>query len=184
MLVSMNSQPDLGAHHRTHARLRTQLHRLRAVADAFAADPSTRTAHHTRGFARTMAGTARRVHRHLGIERELLFPLVSASSRDQAVTSGLACDLPDIDQMSVRAVELADQLARSPGNCDHAWRLARVIAELTDQLDRHVADAERELFPLIRGHVSADRYRPVARRLRGSLGERMRERIGHRAGPD
>jgi hypothetical protein len=70
-----------------------------------------------------------------------------------------------LDPLLGRATELAAADRAIP-------ELVSVLAELADLLERHIADEERDVFPIITERVRVEDYRVMQERFRGNLGLR------------
>ena len=111
-------------------------------------------------------GVLREVRVHTEREDAVLWPVVAASAGAHAADLGPLTE----DHAALRAV-LARAAAALPGLAaggPGAAPAATVLAELAGALDEHVAEEEREVFPVLRRCVSArDLARYEARCARG-----------------
>ena len=82
--------------------------------------------------------------RHFRAEEEILFPLMRLAVPSSA---------PMLDELLAQH----EQLRQAVPQLEAESRLAKVIFDLGDLLERHIRREERELFPLFEAHVEAAR---------------------------
>jgi hemerythrin-like domain-containing protein len=93
-------------------------------------------------------------------EDDVLWPVICASVLGSADGEPTAVELADLsdDHVELHAViERAQRALPSFARDPHAGaaEFGAVMTEMADLLDEHIAEEEREVFPVVRAHVSA-----------------------------
>jgi iron-sulfur cluster repair protein YtfE (RIC family) len=165
--------PDLTDYLVVHRAMTTDLRRLAAVADRVARGHDPIDARRAAAVRAYLSGIGAEIRSHHQIEDDHVWPfLVAVGGRADADTTsltGLTDDHEELDPLLDAAERAAGQLAADPADRASAERLAAVLADLSALLDRHVADEERVVFPVIRRYVRVADYRRLQRRFRGNL---------------
>ena len=100
---------------------------------------------------------------HHRVEDDDVWPLLEAVAGDLTALVALTEDHERLDPLLARAGDLAAADTATP-------ELAAVLHELADLLARHVADEERDVFPIITERVTVEDYARLQERFRGTLG--------------
>jgi iron-sulfur cluster repair protein YtfE (RIC family) len=165
--------PDLTDYRVVHRAMTTDLRRLTEVADRIArGEPvDARRAAALRDY---LAGVDAEIRSHHQIEDDHVWPFLEAvrghaDAADIGDLTGLTGDHDELDPVLDAAGHAARRLAAAPVDRVAAERLAAVLENLSALLERHIADEERVVFPVIRQYVRVDDYRRLQRRFRGNL---------------
>ena len=162
--------PDLTDYLVVHRAMTTDLRRLTEVADRIArGEPlDARRAAAVRDY---LAGIDAEIRSHHQIEDEHVWPflVVVRGHADATDLTGLTGDHDELDPLLDAAGHAARKLADAPADRAPAQRLAALLADFSALLDRHIADEERVVFPMIRRYVRVADYRRLQRRFRGNL---------------
>ena len=116
-------------------------------------------------FAAYVRDYADSVHHHHSVEDEILWPVIVESAGPHVDLSELSDDHAALDPMLDRLRAAADAFAARPGE-DAATALATALAELRDTLTEHIAEEERDVFPVIERHLSVRDWAQVETRIR------------------
>ncbi|MGY1727261.1 hemerythrin domain-containing protein [Geodermatophilus sp. SYSU D01062] len=145
--------------------------RLLAGVAAEAAAGAVWTAERRRAVVAFGRCVLREVRAHTAREDAVLWPVVAASAGTHAADlEPLTEDHAVLRAVLGRADAALTAFAATAAGPDAAAPLAAVLAELADALDEHVAEEEREVFPVIRRCVSVRdlaRYEGVCARASG-----------------
>jgi hemerythrin-like domain-containing protein len=158
--------PDLLGITIAHRMMRRDARRLTAAAERIAAGepcPPARAA----ALARWVGMVCDEVHHHHTVEDEALLPLLAARAGADVDLAELGDDHraldPLLDDVRAAAAALAapgaDRRAAAAG-------LGRAVARVRDELDEHIEDEERSMFPMIERHLSAAEWAAVEKRAR------------------
>ena len=93
------------------------------------------------------------IHHHHTVEDEVLWPIITASAGSFVDLSELTDDHAALDPRLARIKTLSTTFRTAPGQTTAA-PLAAALADLHQLVCEHIADEEREVFELIRRHVS------------------------------
>jgi hemerythrin-like domain-containing protein len=93
------------------------------------------------------------ITQHHEREDDVLWPVIVASAGDAVDLEPLSDDHTELHEVLDRATDALPQFARDPAT--GAPLLAPVLTELADLLDEHIAEEEKQVFPVVREHVSA-----------------------------
>jgi iron-sulfur cluster repair protein YtfE (RIC family) len=153
-------KPDLLDYRVVHRGMTTDVRRLAAVAAELVAHPDrARTA----AFRHYLAGVAAEIESHHHVEDHDVWPVLQAVAGDLTALVALTDDHDRLDPLLGRARQLAAADRATP-------ELAAVLTELADLLESHIADEERDVFPIITERVRVEDYRALQERFRGNLG--------------
>ncbi|GAA4875561.1 nitroreductase/quinone reductase family protein [Actinomycetospora straminea] len=152
--------PDLLDYRVVHRAMTRDLARLAAVADELVAAPDRRR---LRLLRRHLHGMTVEIVNHHRVEDDDVWPLLEAVAGDRTALVALTEDHERLDPLLARAGELAVSDVATP-------QLAATLHELADLLARHVADEERDVFPIIAERVRVEDYARLQERFRGTLG--------------
>ncbi|MHA3022920.1 hemerythrin domain-containing protein [Mycobacterium sp. BMJ-28] len=152
------SQPDLSGITIAHRAMITDVGRLANLLAAVAR--GAHTCAHPREVARYIRLLCESIHHHHTVEDEVLWPIVTASAGSFVDLSELADDHAALDPRLDRITSLAVAFQKAPGR-PTAAPLAAALADLHQLVCEHIADEEREVFEVIRRHVSVDDWAVV-----------------------
>src|SRR5689334_2905056 len=133
-----------------HAGIRTELHRLAALAEDVAAGrrhAGPRQLDALRAFVADVFDTIH--HHHVG-EDGHLWPLLRT-------VPGIGADLDALEAEH----DLLDPLMERIGAFTTPADLAQSARELADLMDRHLAAEEALVVPTVRAHIGPERYRAM-----------------------
>ena len=137
--------------------------RLAQVATELAAYPDPARMAALRRYLESMSGE---VASHHHVEDADVWPVLVAVGAMRPTLEELTDDHERLDPLLHRAGQLADAERAS-------LELARTLSDVADLLAQHVADEERDIFPLLAEHVSVDDYRRIQQRFRSNLSLRL-----------
>ncbi|MGY1743710.1 MULTISPECIES: hemerythrin domain-containing protein [unclassified Blastococcus] len=104
------------------------------------------------------------VHVHHSREDDVLWPVIAASAGAHVDLAPLSDDHAALQDVLDRAEPLlAAFAAQGPAA---AAPLAAVVTQVADSLDEHIAEEERDVFPVVRRYVSAGDFARVETRFR------------------
>jgi Hemerythrin HHE cation binding domain len=155
--------PDLLDYHVVHRAMTVDMHRLATAAAQLGDRPDPRRMRELRRYLTAVSGE---VISHHQVEDEHVWPVLEAVCGELTALVSLTTDHERLDPLLHRANELAARAEPSP-------ELATVLGEAADLLDCHVAGEERDVFPIITGHVRVEDYRRMQQRFRGNLRPRQ-----------
>jgi deazaflavin-dependent oxidoreductase (nitroreductase family) len=155
--------PDLLDYRVVHRAMTVDLDRLAGAAAELVHRPDTTRLTALRHYLRAVSAE---IESHHHVEDDHVWPLLEAVAAEPAALLPLTDDHHRLDPLLHRANDLAARDEASP-------ELAAVLREMADLLTGHVADEERDVFPLITEHVRVEDYRRLQQRFRGNLKPRM-----------
>jgi iron-sulfur cluster repair protein YtfE (RIC family) len=161
--------PDLLDYTVVHRAMTADVRRLAAVAEGVARGHEPFDARRAAAFRAYLAGISAEIRSHHHVEDEHVWPVLVAVAPEAAGLAELTGDHGELDPLLDTAEGVAARIAAAPDDRAQAATLATVLAELSRLLDRHIADEERVVFPMIRRHVRVADYRRLQRRFRGNL---------------
>ncbi len=112
-------------------------------------------------FARHVLGE---VHVHHSREDDVLWPVIAASAGAHVDLTPLSDDHAALQDVLDRAEVLLTAFAAQGPTA--AGPLAAVLTQVADSLDEHIEEEERDVFPVVRRHVSAGDLARVETRFR------------------
>ncbi len=148
---SLTSEPDLSGITMAHRAMIADVGRL---ADLLAA--VARGAHRCarpKEVDRYLHLLCDSIHHHHTVEDEVLWPIMTASAGSFVDLSELTGDHAALDPRLDRLKALSTAFRTAPSQMTAA-PLAVALADLHQLVREHIADEERELFAVIRRHVS------------------------------
>jgi iron-sulfur cluster repair protein YtfE (RIC family) len=152
--------PDLTDYRVVHRAMTTDMTRLASVAEELVRAPDRRR---LRLLRRYLRGVTSEIVNHHRVEDDDVWPLLEEIAGDRTALVALTEDHERLDPLLDRAGVLATADAATP-------ELAAVLREVADLLVRHVADEERDVFPIIVDRVRVEDYARLQERFRGTLG--------------
>jgi hemerythrin-like domain-containing protein len=162
--------PDLSDYTIVHRAMTTDLRRLGELVDRVAQGKERLGERRASALREYLVGIDAEIRSHHHVEDDYVWPLLVAVAAGP--TTGLADltgDHGELDPLLDTVERLAGRLADDPDDPNTAAALAAVLTDVSRLLDRHVADEERVVFPLIREYVRVADYRELQRRFRGNL---------------
>lgn len=93
------------------------------------------------------------IHHHSG-EDQIGWPIIAGSAAGQVDLTPFSADHDELDPIIDALRAAADRLAADPGDRTAVESLHRHAVRMRDLLDEHIAEEERELFPIISEYVS------------------------------
>ena len=151
--------PDLTDYRVVHRAMTVDLDRLARAAAELVDRPDPARMAALRYYLHAVSGEIESHHR---VEDDDVWPLLETVAGDRTALVGLTEDHDRLDPLLHRAGELAALDHPTP-------ELAAVLREVADLLIRHVADEERDVFPIIADRVRVEDYRRLQARFRGNL---------------
>ncbi|GAA4904584.1 hemerythrin HHE cation binding domain-containing protein [Actinomycetospora succinea] len=152
--------PDLLDYRVVHRAMTRDLTRLAEVAGELVRTPDRRRLRLLRHY---LQGVTAEIVNHHRVEDDDVWPLLEEVAGDLTALCALTEDHERLDPLLDRAGELAAAGEAGP-------ELAAVLGEVADLLVRHVADEERDVFPIIIERVTVEDYARLQERFRGTLG--------------
>lgn len=154
-------EPDLLGISLAHRAMVTDVGRVATLTSAFADGGMTCTPRRARAVARYVNLLCDSVHHHHTTEDQILWPVIEASAEGSVDLTELTEDHAALDQRLDRLRALAAGFRLNVGDKESAAPLAAGLTELHGLLHEHIADEEREIFPVIRQYVSVDDWAAV-----------------------
>ncbi|MFV8263090.1 hemerythrin domain-containing protein [Mycolicibacterium peregrinum] len=149
-------EPDLLGISLAHRAMVTDVGRVATLTSAFADGGMTCTPRRARAVARYVNLLCDSVHHHHTTEDQILWPVIEASAGGSVDLTELTEDHAALDPRLDRLRALAAGFRLNVGDKESAAPLAAGLTELHGLLHEHIADEEREIFPVIRQYVSVD----------------------------
>lgn len=163
-------EPDLTGITLVHHALRAGCRLLADATTAIAGGAPCPPARH-RAVIRFATSVLEEVHVHHSREDDVLWPVIAASAGAHVDLEPLSDDHAELQDLLDRAQAA---LARfEQGGPAQAAPLAAVLTRLADDLDEHVVEEEREVFPVLRRFVSAGDLTRAEARFRAGTGPRQ-----------
>lgn len=169
-MIAMNSseqkaqlsavEPDLSGILLAHRAMVTDIGRLAELTTAIAQRRTPCSVSRARAITRYVALMCESIHHHHTMEDDVLWPIIESSAAGLVDLTELTDDHATLDPRLDRPRTVATAFARS-GDAELARPLAAGLADLHRLLHAHIADEERELFPVIRRHVSVADWQAV-----------------------
>ncbi|MCV7204238.1 hypothetical protein B7435_12730 [Mycolicibacterium peregrinum] len=154
-------EPDLLGISLAHRAMVTDVGRVATLTSAFADGGMTCTPRRARAVARYVNLLCDSVHHHHTTEDQILWPVIEASAGGSVDLTELTEDHAALDPRLDRLRALAAGFRLNVGDKESAAPLAAGLTELHGLLHEHIADEEREIFPVIRQYVSVDDWAAV-----------------------
>jgi hemerythrin-like domain-containing protein len=154
-------EPDLLGISLAHRAMVTDVGRIATLTSAFADGRTTCTPRRARAVARYVDLLCDSIHHHHMTEDQILWPVIAASAGGSVDLTELTADHAALDPRLDRLRALAAGFRLNVGDRDSAEPLAAGLTDLHALLHEHIADEEREIFPVIRQYVSVDHWAAV-----------------------
>jgi hemerythrin-like domain-containing protein len=126
----------------------------------------------TRGvaLARWIGRVADEIHHHHEAEDDVLWPVLERCAGDRVDLAALTDDHAALDPLLAEVRAAAEEVALVPADdlpgSAPATTLARRLGTLADLLAEHIAEEERDLFPIILAHVPQPDWHGVEKAVR------------------
>lgn len=157
--------PDLSGIILTHRAMVTDTRRLAELTTAVAQRRVPCSPGRAKAAARYVELMCESIHHHHTMEDEVLWPVIEASAGDLIDLTELTEDHAALDPRLDRLREHAAAFGRS-ADPELARPLAAGLADLHRLLEAHIADEERDLFPVIRRYVSIKDWESIEKAAR------------------
>jgi iron-sulfur cluster repair protein YtfE (RIC family) len=151
--------PDLTDYRVVHRAMTVDLDRLATAAAELADRPDQARMAALRYYLRAVS---HEIESHHHVEDEHIWPFLEAVAGERTALVPLTEDHERLDPLLHRANDLAARDEAGP-------ELVAVLREITDLLIGHIADEERDLFPLIADRVRVEDYARLQKEFRGNL---------------
>jgi iron-sulfur cluster repair protein YtfE (RIC family) len=158
-----------------HRAMTVDVRRLAEVAACFALQRERPVPQRAQGLRDYLGGVSAEIHSHHQVEDDAVWPvLLAAAEADPrlaalAELTALTDDHHRLGPLLDAGAELAEAFAGHPGDVGVAADLAATLHDLSELLDRHIADEERDVFPLIAEHVRVADYAWLQQQFRRNL---------------
>lgn len=149
--AQQSTEPDLSGITMAHRAMINDVGRLAELLAAVA--DGAHTCAHPKDVTRYIHLLCESIHHHHTVEDEVLWPIVTASAGSFVDLSELTDDHAALDPRLDRITSLATAFEKAPGPTTAA-PLATALADLHQLVCEHIADEERDVFGVIRRHVS------------------------------
>lgn len=159
--------PDLSGITLTHRAMVGDTRRLADLTTAIAQRRLPCRRRRAKAVARYVELMCESIHHHHTMEDDVLWPVIAASAGDFVDLAELTEDHAALDPRLDRLRVAASAFGRS-ADAEMARPLAAGLADLHRLLAAHIADEERELFPVIRRYVSVTDWAAVEKAARRS----------------
>lgn len=167
MTTTRTETPDLLGITLAHRMMRRDLHRLTDTAERIAAGepcPDRRAA----ALIRWITTVCGEIHHHHTVEDEALMPLLAVRAGAELDLAELGSDHraldPLLDAVRAAAGRLAASGAGDPDRGRAAAALRVALARVRDELDEHIEDEERSMFPAIRRYITVEEWAKIEKR--------------------
>ena len=160
-------EPDLLGITLNHRAMIADVGRVAALTAAIAAGRKLCAPGRARELARYIELLCDSIHHHHTVEDDVLWPVIEASAGGYVDLTELTEDHAALDPRLDRVRALAGSFRLSGGHQMPAGPLQAALDELHVMLREHIADEERDLFPVIRRQVSATDWAAVEKAARG-----------------
>lgn len=151
--------PDLIDYRIVHRAMTVDLDRLATAAAELVDRPDPARMSALRYYLGAVSGE---IESHHHVEDDHVWPLLVAVAGERAALVPLTDDHERLDPLLHRAGGLAALTRATP-------ELVAVLREITDLLVRHIADEERDVFPIITEFVRVADYERLQKRFRDNL---------------
>lgn len=155
-----------------HRTMRTDLHRLTALVERLADLRAAIGTKRAKALDAWIRGLCAEIHHHHLAEDEIAWPVIERHAGAAADLTGLSEDHAALGPLLADVREASTALVRGPSAelPAQAGALAGRLARLRDTLDEHIADEEREIFPIIERYVPAAEWDAVTRGVQRRAG--------------
>ena len=157
--------PDLSGITLTHRAMVTDTRRLAELTAAIAQRRLPCGPKRAKAVARYVELMCESIHHHHTMEDDVLWPVIEASAGDFIDLTELTEDHAALDPRLDRLRVHAAAFGRS-ADPEMARPLAAGLADLHRLLEAHIADEERDLFPVIRRYVSLKDWESIEKAAR------------------
>ncbi|MBC8093482.1 MAG: nitroreductase family deazaflavin-dependent oxidoreductase [Pseudonocardia sp.] len=155
--------PDLTDYRVVHRAMTVDLDRLAVAAAELVDRHDARRLTALRYYLRCVS---HEIESHHHVEDEHVWPFLVGIAGEHTALVRLSDDHDRLDPLMHRAGELAGMDRATP-------ELAAVLREIHALLVRHIADEERDVFPIIEQNVRVADYQELQKRFRANLNPRL-----------
>ena len=155
--------PDLTDYRVVHRAMTVDLRRLADAAAELVERPDAARLALLRRYLDAVSGE---IESHHHVEDEHVWPVLEAVAGERTALVPLTEDHERLDPLLHRAAELAARDRATPD-------LVAVLREIADLLTRHIADEERDVFPIIADCLRVEDYKALQKRFRDNLRPRL-----------
>ena len=155
--------PDLTDYRVVHRAMTADLRRLADAAAELVERPDAERLALLRRYLDAVSGE---IESHHHVEDEHVWPVLESLAGERTALVPLTEDHDRLDPLLARAAELAGRDRATP-------ELVAVLREIADLLVRHIADEERDIFPIITDCVRVEDYKALQKRFRDNLRPRL-----------
>jgi hypothetical protein len=163
---------DLTAYRLVHRAMLTDVAALADLADRVAGGSSVLGPERAAALARYAGRLCAEIGALLAAECDEVWPVVAASAGSAMDLADLRDDHRAIGPALTRCRSAADAIGVVPDDPETACALATAATDLLGLLQEHVAEEERELFPVVRRFVSTADFGAAVCRVRRDAGAR------------
>jgi hemerythrin-like domain-containing protein len=160
--------PDLCTYVLVHRAIRQDLSRLTQLVDGVADGSHSLGRADGRRLAAYVRDLFACIDSHLDVEDEIVWPVVVAAAGSAVDVGPFADDHHALDPLIAAAQSAVNAWLPHPDDLTLARAAATVLHELSDLLDEHITEEEREVFPIVAQYVRADDYDRCEQRIRDS----------------
>lgn len=155
--------PDLTDYRVVHRAMTVDLRRLADAAAELVERPDAERLALLRRYLDAVSGE---IESHHHVEDEHVWPVLESLAGERTALVPLTEDHDRLDPLLARVAELAGQDRATP-------ELVAVLREIADLLVRHIADEERDIFPIISDCLRVEDYQALQKRFRDNLRPRL-----------
>lgn len=140
-----------------HRIMRREARLMAGLAAAWADGSDPLTGRRRRVFGAWIEGLCRDIHHHHATEDDVLWPVLERYAGAEVDLAPLSDDHAALDPV-LDDIRAAFTVAAADGRVEP---LTERLTHLADLLDEHIAEEERDLFPVIRRYVPASEWAVV-----------------------
>ncbi|GAA1871265.1 hypothetical protein GCM10009836_60030 [Pseudonocardia ailaonensis] len=163
-MTASTATPNLLGMRFAHRMMLRDLHRLTEVAQKIAGGDAC-DARRAAAIATWVRHLCHEIHHHHTVEDELTWPLIERSAGSEVDLAVLSEDHAALDPLLDEIRWAVDAVEARPGIAT-AERLAAALARVRDELDEHIAEEERALFPVIERYVAVKDWEAMEKEIR------------------
>jgi hemerythrin-like domain-containing protein len=156
--------PNLLGMRFAHRMMLRDLHRLAATAQKIAGGDAC-DARRATAIATWVRHLCHEIHHHHTVEDELTWPLIERSAGSEVDLAVLSEDHAALDPLLDEIRWSVDAFEGRPGIAT-AERLAAALGRVRDELEEHIGEEERAVFPVIERYVSVKDWEAMEKEIR------------------
>lgn len=154
-------EPELLGITLAHRAMLTDVERLVAAVTAIAESRQRCSTRRAQAIARYIDLLCESIHHHHTVEDTVLWPVIDACAGDIVDLTELTEDHAALDPRLEIIGHRANAFRVAGGDRRTSALLAAELADLRSLLSEHIAEEERDIFPVIRRHVSVTDWQAV-----------------------